>query len=120
QFALAQSVFKGKVTDENGKAIRGVNVTLSQPNAANILAFSITDNGGNYKIEFTSSADSLQLNLYALGFAPQQEIVRNSSQQNDFTVSEQNIDLKEVIVKPDPISRRGDPLTFNVGEFKDA
>ncbi|MFB0946176.1 MAG: Ig-like domain-containing protein [Spirosomataceae bacterium] len=120
QLTFAQSVFKGKVTDEKGNAVRGVNVTLSQPNAANILAFSITDNGGNYKIEFTSDADSLQLNLYALGFAPQKKIVRNTSQQNDFTVAEQNIDLKEVIVKPDPVTRRGDTLTFNVGEFKDA
>jgi hypothetical protein len=120
QLTLAQTIFSGKVTDGNGKAVRGVNVTLSQPNAANILAFSITDNAGNYKIEFTSSVDSLQLNLYALGFAPQKEIVGNATQQNNFKVSEQNIDLKEVIVKPDPVTRRGDTLTFNVGEFKDA
>ena len=120
QFVMAQATFKGKVTDGNGKAVRGVNVTLSQPNAPNILAFSITDMGGNYKIDYSSSLDSLQLNLYALGFASQKKIVRNQSQENDFTVLEQDIDLKEVIVKPDPISRRGDTLTFNVGAFKDA
>jgi len=120
QFVVAQATFKGKVTDESGKPVRGVNVTLSQPNAASILAFSITDTGGNYKIEHTSSADSLQLNLYALGFAPQKKIVRNVAQETNFTVIEQNIDLKEVIVKPDPITRRGDTLTFNVGAFKDA
>ena len=120
QLTFAQSIFKGKVKDESGKSVPGVNVTLSKPNSPQILAFSITDIGGNYKIEYTSSVDSLQLNLYALGFASQKKKVQNNSQENDFIVVRQTIDLKELIVKPDPISRRGDTLTFNVGSFKDA
>ena len=120
QLTFAQSIFKGKVKDESGKSVPGVNVTLSKPNSPQILAFSITDIGGNYKIEYASSTDSLQLNLYALGFASQKKKVRNNSQENDFIVVRQTIDLKELIVKPDPISRRGDTLTFNVGSFKDA
>lgn len=115
---FGQSVFKGNIKATNQSAISGINVTLHLPNSSAILAFAITDKQGRYAISYNSIADTLLLKVYGMGYATQQIKVQNKTQEIDFELSEQHIELKEVVVKESPITRRGDTLSYSVGAFK--
>ena len=117
-YIFSQSIITGKITDTKQSAVSNINVTLHLPNTSAILAFGITDKRGNYTITHNSTADSLQLKAFGLGYAKQQKSIQNRTQGVNFVLSEQNIELKEVIIKERPITRNGDTLSYAVSAFK--
>lgn len=116
--AFGQTVLTGRVTDSHQAAIPNTNVTLHTSRSAAILAFAITDKNGFYTISSKFVADTLMLKAYGLGYAPQQRTLLNKTQEINFTLAEQSIKLKEVVVKEQPITRSGDTLSYAVGAFK--
>jgi CarboxypepD_reg-like domain len=116
--ALGQIALKGKVTDAKNSATPNVNLTLHRYNSSAILAFAITDKTGQYDIQCTTDADTLLLKVYAMGYASQEKIILNKSQKIDFSLTQKQFELKEVVVKSKPIRQYGDTITYSVNAFK--
>ncbi|RDB05877.1 hypothetical protein [Runella aurantiaca] len=116
--AFGQVVITGKITQANQIPLASTNITLHVPRSSAILAFAIADKSGFYSIPVKSMADTLVLKVYRLGYATQQRTVLNKTQEVNFELSEQEIKLKEVVVKEKPITRSGDTLSYSVNAFK--
>lgn len=62
--------------------------------------------------------DTLVISVSKLGFTPTEKKVLPVTQIYDFILRKGNLELKEIVVKPPHIHRKGDTLTYNVEAFK--
>lgn len=113
----AQAVIEGTVRGKDN-ADEGVYLTVMPKGATNILGYADTDNKGHYKLIFTCEADSVVVTVGGLAIGKQVKVVSNSSQQLNFLVEEQSIQLKEVSVKADKIQQNGDTINYLVGGYQ--
>ena len=114
--AQAQTVIQGTVTDVQGKAVEAY-VTVAPKGVQGIIGFADTDEKGRYRVEFRTDADSVAVTAAGLAIGQQVKVVPNRSQTVNFSVSEQDVELKEVTVLPEKIRQHGDTLSYNVGSY---
>jgi hypothetical protein len=97
-----------------------VNLTIRNSNELNkILGFAISKPDGSYSIKITQTiTDTLILSVSKLGFTTIEKKVLAVNQTLDFTIRKGETELKEIVVKPPPVRRKGDTLTYKVDEFK--
>ena len=114
--ARAQTVIQGTVTDAQEKAVDAY-VTVAPKGVQGIIGFADTDAKGHYRVEFRSDADSVVVTAAGLAIGQQVRVVTNRSQTVDFSVRQQDIELKEVTVLPEKIREHGDTLSYNVGSY---
>jgi hypothetical protein len=115
--AQGQIKVQGTIIDNAGRAISGVNAMLHPVNSNIILTYTLSDDKGYYQLYYNGEADSLQLTITAFDYEKVARIIAGVSQTLDFTLKEQPIVLSEVVVKPTPISQKGDTLNYLVSAF---
>ncbi len=115
--SFAQTVITGIVLNLQGKAVDAY-VTASVKDAGSIIGFADTDSKGGYRLEFVSQADSIVVIADGLEIGRHMKVVANHSQQIDFCVKEQNVQLKEVTVRAEKIRQHGDTLNYLVGAYQ--
>jgi hypothetical protein len=115
--AQGQITIQGTITDKSGVTLVGVSVILSPQNQSRILSYSLSDNNGNYQLHYNGQDDSLQLTVTSFDYAKMVRTIAGVSQTLDFTLKEQPIVLNEVVVKPVPVSQKGDTLNYLVSAF---
>lgn len=116
--ALGQTIISGKVMQPDQSPIPGANVTIQPVGATTILAFGITNQKGEYTIRLQYASDSVVVKAYGMGFTTEQRTLPNRSQEISFLLSEQEVALKELVVRAPPITRTGDTLSYSVKSFK--
>ncbi len=117
---FAQTEIKGIITgDETGKPLAGVSVTIQEINSSGMVSYSITDDKGNYKLNFKSASDSVKINFSGFNIKKDSKIIRNRSQELNFQLASQSINLKEVRITPPKIRQAGDTLNYLVDGYKD-
>ncbi|MDZ7936071.1 MAG: carboxypeptidase-like regulatory domain-containing protein [Emticicia sp.] len=110
----------GKVSDKTqNKALSNAIITANKLNTETTIGFGMSKPSGQYEIKANSNADSLTLIIKMLGYATQRINIPNKSQTINFELEESSIELKEVKVRPDPIKKYGDTLSYAVSAFKD-
>lgn len=117
KIVLAQSSISGTIKSVNKDAVNSVNITVSEVDDDNILGYAISNNQGNYKLNFSSNAARLQIKVRGMGYQTEEKIVDNKSQTIDFKLVTKITELKEVIVKVPPIRQFGDTISYNVQSF---
>jgi hypothetical protein len=118
QYAVqGQIIIQGTITDKSGVSIQGVSVLLNPQGKGNVLAYSLSDEKGYYRINYTGNIDTLQLTLTSFDYKRVTRIISPISQKINFTLEEEPIILNEVIVKAIPISQKGDTLSYLVASF---
>ncbi len=118
---FAQTEIKGVITsNENGKALGGISITVQEQKSSGMLSYAITDEKGNYKLNFKSISDSLVINFSGFNIKKESQVIRNRSQEFNFKLSAQEINLKEVKITPPKIRQVGDTLNYLVDGYKDA
>ena len=115
--SFAQTVISGTVFDAQGKPVETY-VTVAIKGSGNILVFADTDAKGHYRLEFTAKADSVAVTASGLTIGSQVKIVKNRTQQLDFRVNEEKVQLKEVSVRAQKIKQVGDTLSYIVAAYK--
>ena len=105
------------VLNAEGKTVDAY-VTVGAKGSGTILSYADTDAKGRYRLEFSSSADSVAITASGLAIGKQVKVVKNRSQRLDFRVSEQTVELKEVTVRAQKIRQNGDTLNFLVGAYQ--
>ena len=108
-------VFKGAVTDANGKGI--ANVLCKALNAKDsLLAYSISRSDGEYTLKYKKQAT--KLTFAKMGFATQCIPVEKEKLRYDVQLIEKSYAIDEVVVKADPITRKKDTLNYHVESFR--
>ena len=108
-------VFKGAVTDTNGKGI--ANVLCKALNAKDsLLAYSISRSDGEYTLKYKKQAT--KLSFAKMGFATQCIPVEKEKLRYDVQLIEKSYAIDEVVVKADPITRKKDTLNYHVESFR--
>lgn len=114
---FAQIIFSGKIVSSHDQPVPGANVVLVKPNQSGILAYTISDNDGSYRIIYYENPDSVNIKVSAIGFV---DVIKPLAQQSpviNFTLVEKATELPEVKVKSNPIKVSGDTADYNVSSF---
>ena len=113
----AQTTITGNVKNEEDKALANASIIISPINSSKVIAFKMTDAKGVFSIRFQSELDSVQVKFNLLNYESQTKIIKNHSQQIQFTPSVKPTILEEVIVKDPMVFRRGDTIAHDVEQF---
>lgn len=114
---FAQKTVSGKITDEDGVAIPSASVTIEEPGKDAILAYSITNSKGEYKVTFTSSEPNVDLKVKAFNQKPLTKQISNSDQNLNFKMESEATEIKEVQLKTKMITARGDTISYDLKAF---
>jgi len=115
---LNARTFKGLVKDEGGKPLPGVSVML-KGTAGRIRAYAITAKTGAFTLKYEGEdgqADSLVFR--SMGYATVTLAAKTYKDGRTITMREEAFALKEVKVKPDKITQRGDTIDYLVSSFR--
>ncbi|QDP85292.1 hypothetical protein FNJ88_06830 [Chryseobacterium sp. SNU WT5] len=117
-YSWAQSSITGKISDIDGKPVASASVTVEEPGKDAIIAYSITNSKGEYKVTFTSSEANVDLKIKAFNQKPSQKTVKNESQTQNFSLQSDATEIKEVKIKARMINKRGDTISYDIKAFE--
>jgi len=117
--SIAQTI-KGTITDSTGKAVPYANAKLMTAGKL-IIAFSASDNKGNYSITIPADADKKGLNveISSVGYTKQSKVVTDFLASYNFVLGSATNQLQAVTVKNNAprLKVRGDTLNYSVSDF---
>ena len=117
-FIWAQSSITGKIIDEDGKPIPSASVTVEEPGKDAIIAYSITNSKGEYKVTFTTVEQNVDLKIKAFNQKPLQKVIKNENQTQNFTLQPDATEIKEVKIKAKMITKKGDTISYDIKAFE--
>lgn len=120
-YATGQTTIAGQISVSEKSDVNGISVlALPSLNSQEILTYSISDNNGQFKLSYTSSSDSVFIAFKSLNFKDTTLALLNKSQEFKIVLSPDVFEIKEVSVKGNPISVRGDTINYVVNSFTKA
>lgn len=116
-----QTVLSGVVLEKSsGKPMPEVICMVSSVADGALLQYGISDKEGKYSLKFFHEADSVLFEVKMLGFKTVVLRIPNRSGKRDIRLEDESINLREVVVKPEDISRHGDTISYNVSSLRSA
>ncbi|MGV8945754.1 MAG: hypothetical protein ACOH1N_04950 [Lutibacter sp.] len=116
-FGFSQTSIHGILKTEKASPISGASVTITTIGTDDILNYDISDVNGRFSILIKGKSEKLQLNIKSMGYKTVVQIIDNKTQAKDFILIEEITELKEVVVKSSPITKRGDTINYAVSAF---
>lgn len=116
-FGQSSIIVEGLVEDTNKNPLFGATIVVTKPNSNAILAYTSTNFNGLYKLNIKTSLDSIQVKSSYIGFKTQLKTIATKSTSLSFMLLESDEELKEIIIKSTPISKKGDTLNYAVSRF---
>lgn len=116
--AYAQSTVSGKITDADGQPVPSASVTIEEPGQDAIMAFSISNTKGEYKVTFTSPGETVDLKIKAFNQKPVFRNIKNQSQTLNFSLESDATEIQEVKLKTRLITKKGDTITYDLKAFE--
>ena len=113
----SQTTIKGKISDLKGNPISNANVLINYKSTEDIIAYSISDEKGNYSITFSESQNEIDIKVSSIDFETITETLKNESQKKDYRLNDKVFELKEVVIKSLPITQKGDTIKYAVNSF---
>ncbi|MCU0448839.1 MAG: carboxypeptidase-like regulatory domain-containing protein [Bernardetiaceae bacterium] len=121
----AQVIFKGKVSDkETSKPVAGAIVSITALPSEAVLAFTQTDEQGEFILEYKQAPRIIALNIRHLSYAKfQQSVVLASAQAKPITIEAllvpQALQLNQVEIKaPSPIIVKKDTIIYDISHWQ--
>lgn len=116
--AFSQVSITGKVTDVDGQPIPSASVTVEEIGKDAIMAYSITNSKGEYKVTFTSAEQNVDLKIKAFNQKPLTQSIKNQDQNLNFKMDADATEIKEVKLKTKMITKRGDTISYDLKAFE--
>lgn len=113
----SQTTIKGNISDLKGNPISNASVLINYKSTEDIIAYSITDEKGNYSITFSESQSEIDINVSSIDFETIKETLKNENQKKDFRLNNKLFELKEVVIKSQQITQKGDTIKYAVNSF---
>ncbi len=118
--AMAQCIISGTVRNrKTGSKISSVNVMLQSSNRRAMYGYVITGDDGSYRFEYKGNADSLAVIVSGFNIREKVRLITARSQQVDFAVEENELKIREVVVKAPAVVRKNDTLSYTVAKYAD-
>ena len=114
----AQSRISGRVTNKSGLPLKA-NVSIKEKGSSLISSFTMTDDNGEFALEYSGGKDSLALTVSGMTIGKYEKHIPNISHRYDIKVEEKSVKLKEVTVKALKITQEKDTLNYLVSAFAD-
>lgn len=114
---FSQTFLSGVILDDKNHPLQGVSVRVYEPNSKSLQTFAISNTKGSYRLNKPFQQDSVRLVVSLMGYKTQERIVDKNHLNQDFTLTPQAIELKEVIVKNPPLTQRHDTLSYDIKKF---
>lgn len=114
---LSQSIISGTVFNQKKEAVPNANVIIAKQNQLQVIAYSISNNKGEFQIKCPDNIDSLEIRVTMAGYGTQITTIANKTQTLNFTLIEKATVLPTVTVQTKPISVQGDTTNYNVASF---
>ncbi|KIA90117.1 Plug and carboxypeptidase regulatory-like domain-containing protein [Kaistella jeonii] len=114
----AQTVVTGKITDADGHGIPSASVTIEEQGKDAIMAFSISNSKGEYKVTFTSADSNVDLKIKAFNQKPLFQSIKNQTQTLNFNMESDATEIKEVKLKTKMITKKGDTISYDLKAFE--
>ena len=115
---FAQTTVSGKITDSDGQPVPSASVTIEEQGKDAIMAYSISNSKGEYKVTFTSSEANLDLKIKAFNQKPLLKAIKNTSQNLNFSLESDATEIKEVKLKTKLITKKGDTISYDLKAFE--
>lgn len=116
-FSGFSQLLSGRVTDYQKHPLQGVSIRAYKPQENIIQSFAITNSKGQFQFNKPFLSDSVKLVVASMGFASQERIIKKTDLIQDFILSQQAIELKEVIVKTPPVRISHDTISYDIKQF---
>ncbi len=115
--AFAQTPITGSVVQASDSSpIAGANVLIKNADGK-ILAYGSSASDGSFSIKLSTAAENLTINATMISYTPYSAPLAHDGSPIVIRMEEGNFQLKEVVVKADPIRESGDTITYTVGSF---
>lgn len=115
---FSQQTISGKITDSDGQAIPSASVTIEEAGKDAIIAYSITNSKGEYKVTFTTAEPNVDLKIKAFNQKPFLKSISNTTQTSNFSLDSEATEIKEVKIKTKMITKRGDTISYDLKAFE--
>ena len=116
--AKSQNTIYGTIKSEASELLANVNVLIHPSNKTNlIIAFGFTNEQGEFSISVPSKYDSIALSTKTLSYRDTLIRLKNEPQTLSIYLPYQAKQIKEVQVKRNSISAKGDTTTYLVKSF---
>lgn len=118
--SYAQITVSGAVTTADRRPVADANVMLQTPDGSGMYGYAISGADGGYSIACTPKSDSILVVVTGFNIRPVRRLVAARTQRADFEVERQELKIREVVVKAQPIRRQNDTLDYNVASYIDS
>lgn len=115
--SFTQTKISGLLRTENRQPISGASVTITLFDSEDILNYDISDDKGYFSISLNTKVDTLLLSVRSMGFKTIVRTIDNRTQTLNFVLDENITELKEVVIKPNAITKRRDTINYSVNTF---
>ncbi len=115
----SQTIVSGRIANNTGLPVSSASISLSDTLNGKILEYAISNSKGEYKIDITSTLKVFVLQVRAFNYATETRTIPNQSAEYNFTLTPKPTELPNVVVKPNPISQKGDTINYVVSAFAD-
>lgn len=116
--AYAQITISGHICDkDSGEGVSDVNVMLQNDKRTILYGYAISDANGDYTVSYNGDAQTLQIVVTGFNIQGQSKSITAKSQRVDFNIEYSALEIREVVVNAESVSRQSDTLTYNVATF---
>ncbi len=115
--SYSQITYSGRVNYDDGGAAANLSVVLRD--SKYILAYATTDADGRYTLKNTADGEIRYIEVAGAGIKKVSKQVSLKSQEVNFTVIKEVMQIREVTVLAPPMSQRGDTINYTVSRFAD-
>ena len=92
-------------------------VTMVQPSDSSIVAYSVTDEQGRYLLDAAAASDEMLIRATGFNIKPKVMRIESRSQTCNITVEEENMKLREVVIKAQKLWGNRDTLNYLVSAY---
>lgn len=92
-------------------------VTMVQPSDSSIVAYSVTDEQGRYSLDATATSDEMLIRVTGFNVKSKVMRIKSRSQTCNITVEEENMKLREVVIKAQKLWGNRDTLNYLVSAY---
>jgi len=116
-FTCSAISIRGTVTGSRKQTLPYVIVVLTTADNLHVLQNTQTNSEGNYQLEYSGKADSLQIRILGFNIEKQSLMISTQSQQLNIQAVEKDIRIQEVVIHTKQIWRSKDTVNYLVSRF---
>lgn len=117
-FVFGQKTITGKITNEAGDTVPSASITITEPNKDAIIAYAISNSKGEYKLNYNSDLEKIEIKIKAFNHKPYLQTIKNVSQTLSVKLQTQATEIKEVVLKAKIITAKGDTINYDLKAFE--